>query len=460
LRTGVVVSVLLALALVPLLPGRVHAQFSLDARRIGMAGVSLGRDGSARRYNPAYRAVKNLSGGVGQAKATVPIPLGLITFFQDHPPGKWSSDPMFNPDSTAFNPVALMNLILNPPLYYELKRAPTPTNDVEFTIGKNQLIMNLGNTRVLIPEEKFGLGMNGRLLDLGVSISNFHVGVMGFLHYDVEFALDSALRHVLRDTAAVQPDSSYRILTDAVAQTGFMPSLSFAQRLTHGKPTVPADSLEAADDGIYVGGAVHYYLGATYARGVGPAGFTVGNPIFGATPTVLFDGAVQSSNKPFGKGIGGDVGVAWISGPFEVGLGVNDLGAELTWSDTKIQRIYYDPTGDSLSVTTLQPHAQTKTKLPVSYLANAALRMGTGTTVGADVFNAGRQTSIHVGVEQRWGPFALRGGVARDQRKQMQFGFGGGIRVGAFGIDAGVFTHSNSLSETRAMTLATSISVY
>ena len=459
MRTGVVLLVITALALIA--PRPVHAQFSLDARRIGMAGVSLGRDGSARRYNPAYRAVKNKSGnGPGQAKATIPIPLGLITFFQDHPPSRWSTDPMFNPDSAAFNPVELMNTVLNPPLFYDLKKPVTPTNDVEFTIGKNQLIMNLGRTRVLIPEQKFGLGMNGRLLDLGYGVGPVHFGIMGFINYEVEFALDTALRRVLRDTIPVQPDSTYTILTDALAQTGFMPTISFSQRLTHGKGAAGADSAKSADDGIYVGGALHYYFGATYARGVGPAGFTVGNPIFGASPVVLFNGVAQTSNKPFGKGVGGDVGVAWISGPFEVGIGVNDLGAELTWSDTKIQRIQYDAAGDSISVTTLDPHAETKTKLPVSYLANAAIQMGTGTTVGGDVFNAGRHTVIHVGVEQRWGMFALRGGVARDQRKQMQFGFGGGIRLGAFGLDAGVFTHSNTLSDTRAMTLATSISVY
>jgi hypothetical protein len=459
LRIGVVVSVLAALVLVPLWPA--HAQFSLDARRIGMAGVSLGRDGSARRYNPAYRAVKNLSGnGPGQPKATIPIPLGLITFFQDHPPSRWSNDPMFNPDSAAFNPVELMNLVLNPPVYYELKKPRTPNNDIEFTIGKNQLILNLGESRVLIPEERFGLGMNGRLLDLGYGVGPVHLGVMGFINYEVEFALDTALRRVLRDTIPVQPDSTYTILTDALAQTGFMPTISFAHRLKRLKGATGADSIESADDGIYIGGAVHYYLGATYARGIGPAGFTVGDPIFGSSPVVLFDGLMQTSNKPFGKGIGGDVGIAWISGPFEVGFGINDLGAELTWPDTKVQRIQYDALGDSIAINTLSNHTETKTKLPISYLANAAIQMGTGTTVGADVFNAGRHTVIHVGAEQRWGPFALRGGVARDQRKKMQFGFGAGIRMGAFGLDAGVFTHSNTLGDERAMTLATSISVY
>ena len=86
--------------------------------------------------------------------------------------------------------------------------------------------------------------------------------------------------------------------------------------------------------------------------------------------------------------------------------------------------------------------------------------MGTGTTVGGDVINSGRGTVIHVGAEQRTGPFAVRGGVSRDQRKRMQFGFGGGVRLGAIGLDLGFWTHSNSLSTQRAVTMATSISIY
>ena len=115
---------------------------------------------------------------------------------------------------------------------------------------------------------------------------------------------------------------------------------------------------------------------------------------------------------------------------------------------------------NSVSRTVITPDTTTKTKLPVTYLANAAIHMGTGTTVGGDVINSGRGTVIHVGAEQRTGPFAVRGGVSRDQRKRMQFGFGGGVRLGAIGLDLGFWTHSNSLSTQRAVTMATSISIY
>src|SRR6185295_11508525 len=113
-----------------------------------------------------------------------------------------------------------------------------------------------------------------------------------------------------------------------------------------------------------------------------------------------------------------------------------------------------------LRTTLLQNHVESTTKLPISYIANAALRMGTGTTVGGDVVNSGRGTVIHVGAEQRMGPFALRGGVSRDQRKKMQFGWGGGLRLGPIGLDVGFWTHSNSFATQRGITMATSISVY
>jgi hypothetical protein len=452
-RIGVVALAVAALAFVPLRPAR--AQFSFDARRIGMGGVSLSRDGNVRRYNPAYRAVKNRPEISGAPKFSIPIPLGLIDFLKDHPIGQWDDDPLFNPDSAAFNPIELMDLIFNPPIFYEIRKPPTPTNDVEFTIGKNAFVVDLGAAQVLIPEQEFGLGTTSRLLDLGGGFGGFHIGVMGFLHYDVGFTLDDSLRAVLKAADSVRANTAYRVLGDGTAQVGLAPTIGFAGRLLR-----PAGGTEGSDDGVYVGAALHYYLGATYGHATGPAGFTTGNPVFGTSPTPLLDDTLFTSNKANGHGIGGDVGIAFISGPFEVGFGINDIGAELTWSDTKARRYVYDAAGDSIGSSTIADHIETKTKLPITYIANAALRMGTGTTVGGDIVNSGRGTVLHIGVEQRTGPFAIRGGISRDQRKKMQFGWGGGLRFGAIGLDVGFWTHSNSFADQRAITMATSISVY
>jgi hypothetical protein len=451
-RTGVVALTLAVLVLAPVRAA--HAQFSFDARRYGMGGVSLSRDGNVRRYNPAYHALKPRSDRTGAPKFSIPVPLGLIQFFRDHPISQLGHDPMFSPESTAFNPFALTNVIFNPPFFYEVRKAPAPTNNVEFTIGKNQFVMNLGASRVLIPEQDFGLGTTSRLLDPGFGIGGFRVSVMGFLQYDARFTLDSALRRALTDTVTgVQPNDTLSLLGNAIAQAGFAPSVSFAGRVTHG-----ADP--ATDDGFYLGAALHYYMGATFGTGRGPVGFSVGDTIFATTPSIVVDDTIRTSNKPYGHGVGGDVGVVWVSGPFEVGAGATDIGAQLTWSDVKVQRVQYFATGDSLRTRLDTNHVEFKTKLPVTYVANAALRMGTGTIVGGDVVNNGRGTVIHVGVEQRTGLIAVRGGVSRDQRKKMQFGFGGGLRLGPLGLDVGFFTHSNTLSTQRAVTMATAISIY
>jgi hypothetical protein len=453
-RIGAVALALAVLVAATARPAR--AQFSFDARRVGMGGVSLTRDGNLRRYNPAYRAVKDRPGS-GNAKLTIPVPLGLIQFFHDHPISKLGDDPMFNPDSAKFNPVELVNLVFNLPIFLEVKKAPTPTNDVTFTVGRNAFRVDLGAAQVLIPEDKFGLGGTSRLLDVGFGVKGFRFGVQGFENHDVGFVLGDSLRAFLKNADSARTNTTYNVLGDALVQAGFAPTLSFSGRLTG----VGSDN----EDGVYLGAAVRSYYGAAYFRADGAGGFTTGDTLFaGPNPvTPQLDALTYRDNdaaKSFGRGIGGDVGVVLISGPLEVGVGVNDIGAELTWKDTRIERTVFDTVGDSLATTPVANHVQTKTKMPVSYIANTVFHMGTGTTVGGDIVNNGRGTIIHVGAEQRMGMLALRGGVSRDQRKKMQFGFGGGLRLGAFGLDVGFWTHSNSFADKRGITMATSISLY
>lgn len=454
MRIGPVALALAVLVAAPARPAR--AQFGTDARRIGMGGVSLNRDGNLRRYNAAYRAVKGRA-GAGGAKITIPVPLGLIQFFHDHPINKLGNDPMFNPESTAFNPIELVNLVFNLPIFLEVKKAPTPTNDVEFTVGRNALAIDLGAAQVLIPEDKFGLGGTSRLLDMGIGIKGFRFAVQGFENHDIGFLLGDSLRGFLKDGDSARTNTTYKLLADGLVQGGLAPTLSFSGRVTG----VGGDN----EDGVYLGAAVRSYYGAAYFRAVGEGGFTTGDTLFAGPNPVspLVDFLTYRDNgatKSFGRGIGGDVGIVMISGPLEVGVGVNDIGAKLTWKDTRVDSTYFDNAGDSLVTTVVRNHVETTTELPVTYIANAAFRMGTGTTLGGDIVNNGRGTVIHVGGEQRIGMLALRGGVSRDQRKKMQFGFGGGVRLGPLGLDVGFWTHSNSFADKRAITMATSISLY
>jgi hypothetical protein len=423
----------------------VQAQFSFDARRIGMGGLSLSRDGNLRRYNPAYRAVPRGKMS-GAPKFTIPIPLGLIAALKD--------SAAFDFDSSYWNPIELANVILNPPLYLEIKKAPTPTNDVTFTIGRNALIIDLGKAQQLVPTDVIGIGGSSRFLDLGIGIKGVHVGVMAFLQDEAGFTLGDTLRDFLRNADSARANTRYFVNLDGTGQVGFMPTVSIAERLSHGA---------GDDDGVYVGGALHYYYGAAFAQGTGTAGFRTGSPIFADTVSPDLDMLVTTSNRvghAFGRGVGGDMGIAVVSGPVEFGVGVNDVGATLTWKDTKVRQFVFDTTTNQVRDTVIADHVQSKTKLPVSYIANVSYHMGTGLTLGGDIVDNGRGTTVHVGAELRLGVLALRGGVSRDTRKKMQFGAGTGLRLGPFGLDVGLWTHSNSLSNARGVTMATSLSIY
>jgi hypothetical protein len=418
-----------------------------DARRIGMGGLSLGRSGSVARYNPAYRAVQAQVERHGQPKLTIPIPLGIIQFLHDHP--HLSSDPAFDWKSRGFNPILVVNTILNLPLYLEIKKAPTPTNDVAFTIGKDSLLVNLGATSQLVPEDQFGISGSSRPFSPGFGFKGLRVGVMGWLHNDAELQLGDTLLGFLRDSQPARHNTRYSALVHGLVEGGFAPTISYAGRIA-------GDSTH----GFYAGGAVHYYLGVGYGRTDGDAGFITGDTIFGGANPVTPDGRTLTQySKPgntLGHGIGGDIGVAWVSGPIEIGVGVNDIGATITWPDTRLDSAFYRDSSYSRFVGN---HVETKTKLPVSYIANVAYTVG-NTTLGADVLNTGRGSVVHIGGEQRIGLFAVRGGVGRDQRKRIEFGFGGGLRFGGLGLDVGFWTHTNSLSNERGITMATSLSIY
>jgi len=422
--------------------------WATDARRIGLGGLGLDQ-GSLRRYNAAYRAVPGRAGQRGRPKLTIPIPLGLIQFFHDHPISHITKDPAFNPDSAGFNPVELLNSFLNPPLFLEVKQAPTPTNDVVFGIGKDSLRVNLGQTAKLVPEDQFGIGGSSRPLDPGLSIKGVRVGVMGWVHDEVGVQLGDKLLGFLRDSVPADTNTRYNVLGDALLEAGLAPSIAYAGRIAGDNTT-----------GLYVGGAVHYYVGLAYARVSGDGGFTTGDSIFSGPNPVKPDarGLTQYSKfgNSFGHGIGGDIGIAVVTGPIELGVGVNDIGATITWPDTRVDSALYRDSSFSKPVAN---HVETKTKLPVSYLVNLAYTVGK-TTLGADVLNSGRGTTVHVGGEQRVGLVVLRGGVARDQRKRMEFGWGGGLRFGGLGLDVGFWTHTNSLSNQRGITMATSLSIY
>ena len=418
------------------------------ARRIGIGGLSIDRTGNLRRYNAAYRAVPARVGQPSEPKLTIPIPLGLVRFFRDHPLLRLDEDPTFNPSSPGFNAVEIVNFALNPPLLYDLSKAPAPTHDAIFTSGRDWFLVDLGEAPKLVPEDPYEIGGTIRPLDPGFGIGGLRVSVMGWAHDDVRLSLGNTMRGFLRDADPLQSNTRYSLLGDATLEFGFAPTVGFAGRLV-GNATA----------GLYVGGAFHYYLGVGYAQLTSDGGLTTGNTIVrGPNPATADARGLIQYAKPgqaFGHGTGGDVGAVLVAGPIEIGVGVNDLGATIIWPDTRRDSVFYRGSGSSRLVA----NHQAKTTLPVSYLANVTCTLGS-TTLGADALNGGRGTTVHVGGEHRISVLALRGGVARDPRRRFEFGYGAGLRLGTFSIDAGAWTHTNALSSERAVTMVTSLSIY
>ena len=82
-----------------------------------------------------------------------------------------------------------------------------------------------------------------------------------------------------------------------------------------------------------------------------------------------------------------------------------------------------------------------------------ALRMAT-------VGGAPIEPELKEAVEQALGVFRLRGGLVRDQRKMLQYAWGGGVRFGPVGLDVGFYTHSRSISEERGITMTTALLIF
>jgi hypothetical protein len=341
---------------------------------------------------------------------------------------------------------------MNPPLFIEVKKPPIPVNDFEITIGRNELIMDLGNAQRLIPAEQFGLQSSARILDLGFGFQGARIGVMGWLHYEVSLEFGDTLLAFLKEAQPAFPNTRYNMLGDVLVQTGLAPYIGWAGRVAG-----------TGDRGLFVGATLRYYQGAAYARTTPDAGFTTADTIFSSvnplSPDLSADSRYSKFGNRLGKGVGGDIGFVLVSGPLELGFGVSDAGATLTWKETRIERSVYDTATDAFVNTVVSPSAETTTKLPLAYLANVAYTIG-DVAFGANVERTGRGTSLRVGAEKRFGPVALRGGVSRDQRKKMQFGWGGGLRLGPLGLDVGFWTHSNALSDQRGITMATSLAIY
>src|SRR6266700_450468 len=119
----------------------------------------------ARRHLSRTRA---LYCAHGYQTAKLPDTRRPVTTLMASPPSTAMTFFFFN--DTATTDIYTLSLHDALPIFLEVRKAPTPTNDVTFTVGRNAFALDLGAAQVLIPEDQFGLGGTSRLLDVGFGI--------------------------------------------------------------------------------------------------------------------------------------------------------------------------------------------------------------------------------------------------------------------------------------------------
>lgn len=440
---------LICLVIIAWPPGTARAQWAFDARQLAMGDVLLDRS-ALMRFNAAYRALPPRQ---AEPRFAIPIPLGLLDL------------PTFDSEDPEFNVFELVNLALYPPLFLELRKPTIPdrNSDIELFVARDSLKLDLGDARSFVPEDDFTFGGYSRPVDVGVQIKGLRVAVSSFLHNETGVALDDNMRGFLREVEPALPDTRYGVTADAIGQVGFAPAVTYSFHVPGTGRAAAGPAPGEARTGLYLGSTLRYYLGLSFGEGRSTTGLTTGDPIFDETdPTNVDFSALlvhQTAGDGLGTGIGVDLGAVYFAGPWEVGLGVTDIGSTtLTWKGATRDTFFLDD-DDRLTDSTLATDVEHKTLLPATLVANVGIDVG-GLFVAASAITGVAGTELRVGGEKWFGPVALRGGTGIDRRNKLQFGLGGGVRLGPVGLDVALMTHSASISGERGIRLASSIAIY
>ena len=413
-----------------------------SARRMAMGGVVLRGGSGLSGANVAYRAVP-AEPGDGRH---IPLPLGLIQLATD--------PPVFDVRDSSFNAFKLANLLYELPWNYRLSASPEPSSDISITVGRNQLIVDLGDAGKVIPKDgtKFSMIASDPSFSVGHSLS---VGVAPLIHYQADFSLNSALYGALANAQAFEPNTDYQASGTAVSQAAVGLDLTYARALIASS----GDPREHGGFGLYAGARAKLLRGLLYDGGSGNAGFRTPDTLFGGDSVAVDYKLVYRTAGPAdgGMGYGLDVGAACILGPLEMGIGVNDVRTELNWH-VREEEVSRDSAGNQETTLLGADQAFTST-VPTTVTANLMARMGS-LLLAADAVRTALAWTGHVGAEQNMGALAMRGGLSLDENQLIQYSGGTGVRFGPVGLDLAIGTNSNNLSRVRVLELGAGLTLY
>jgi hypothetical protein len=404
-----------------------------------MGGVSLGGDAD----NVAYRAVPRAPG----QSSGFALPIGVIPLLQD--------PPTIDPSDPKFNVFELANLLQNPPWHLELGEPPAPSSDVVVSLGRDHLAIDLGDVRNYLPGDGSRITALSSIPVLGLGVRRWFASASMILHYENELTMNDALRRALMDGEDFHPQTEYAVIDTgrgqavAALQTGLAMPLWQAGR----------NPRAAGSFGLYGGARVALLRGIAYGDARNVATFATGDTLFANAPAeFVYSGGYRDAGPSGGNwGTGFDFGTVLLAGGFEVGVGVNHLGARLKWHGEEKQ-VLRDSLGEYHTVT-VSDSADFESRLPVQITANIARSIG-GVLVAADVTNEMGSTEAHLGMERWFHMLALRLGGRLDERGELQGSTGLGLRLGPVGLDAALATHGGNFGPGRGLALGAGLSFY
>ncbi|HEY7729115.1 MAG TPA: hypothetical protein VID50_11765 [Candidatus Eisenbacteria bacterium] len=425
----------------------------LNARRLGMGGVTLSDQGGASA-NVAFRAVPR-----GDATGSVPLPVGLLQFASDVP--------TFDPGDSTFNVFEILNLAMNPPLTLKLSGPDETSGDISIYVAQDSLQIDLQDVRRVVPKSSMRSGGVYHLFGVGKTLGHVFVHAGPLVHVRNTFNLSPELRAALREAEPFTDDMRYGLSDDARAQAAVAFQAGVALRAAYAPSPDAEETTDPRRSGataLYLGAAPKILWGLAYGEARGAGGLSTGDTLFGNNASVAFDAVTRTRHAAIGSdggsgfGLGSDVGAVLFWRRFELGLGLNDLGSQIRWKTVVREHVYVDSTNDFVT-TTLARDEPFTSRIPVTTTVSAARRFG-ATTVAADVVDDDLCTKIHAGLEHWIGRVALRAGSYRDANRFWQYTGGAGVRVGGIGLDLAVATNSRNVEEERSTELSASLTLY
>jgi hypothetical protein len=323
-----------------------------------------------------------------------------------------------------------------------------PGNDITITIGRDHAAVDLGELKNVFPEVQSQVRgvVNGP--DLGFGVKRFFVAVAPLVHYENAISFNDALRGAI-DGEELRPNTAYSMVGQVLGQAAAGVHLGWAA------PLMQAGDPRGKGRGLYAGARVKLMRGLAYVSADNSVAFATGDTLFGATPLDANFRSRYYTSGPEGGGFGRglDLGVVWLAGGVELGLGVNDIGTTFDW---RVKETWArDDTTEVIE--TDEPLTST---VPTTAVANAAMRIGRFLVAG-DVVRGIQVTTGHLGAETWLGKaLALRVGASLDANALFQYSGGAGLRFGKIGVDLAVASNSRNLSRERGLELGAGLAFY